>query len=245
MSNVLPLRPRSPFRLHVFSGKLGPYAKPADIDLYNQVYAFWRDYWTGVMNAIQSKLPPPEEFFRQDRVLALVDHGSPTPVVVAFVCANQYNLHTSVREHGYLRQYNQEFFSYLADARVRSVCSAQHFTVNNDYHVKVTQVSYASVILGLLQKVYGEWAAADTALVGVARTDNGSCGTALKFGWREVGTPISLHNVPVSQIAKVGPPLAHPEDYVNQLINQYWKERTHHESGYREEEDQQSGSFAA
>lgn len=232
-SNVVSLDARR-IRLHLFRGKLGPHASQKDIELYNQVYDFWSTTWAKVMADIHSELQPAEEFFRQDRVLALIDESKPTPKVVAFLCLNQYNINTAVTAHAYLKQYDETFYAEMKAAGVTSLYSGQFITVNPEYSAKVTRVNYASIILGLLHKAYAEVAPAAAALVSLARSDNGSCNTALKAGWHTVGVPITMHHVPVSQITLIGPPGPHKGERINEAVEGFWKGRIEHESGYEQ-----------
>ncbi|RYZ96863.1 MAG: hypothetical protein EOP11_22840, partial [Proteobacteria bacterium] len=190
--NVILLKPAPDIHFHSFAGKLGPFAQGKDIELYNHVYLFWESYWKKVMAAINSSLPPTEEFFRQDHVLTLIDHAGSHPRVVAFICLNHYHLASAATHHPYLQNFTEPFRGHLEAAQVRSVWSAQFITVNEAYSPKITHVSYASVIFGLLQELYAPFSGPRTAMIAVARSDNGSCNTALRFGWNVIGAPITM-----------------------------------------------------
>ncbi|RZA06418.1 MAG: hypothetical protein EOP11_10445, partial [Proteobacteria bacterium] len=191
--NVISLKAAPDIRFHTFAGKLGPFAQAKDIELYNHVYLFWESYWKKVMASIQSSLPPTEEFFRQDHVLALIDHAELKPRVVAFICLNHYHLASTAIHHPYFQNFTEPFHGHLRAAQIRSAWTAQFITVNEAYSPKITHVSYASVIFGLLQELYAPLAGPRTALIAVARSDNGSCNTALRFGWQVIGAPITCH----------------------------------------------------
>jgi hypothetical protein len=231
-NNVISFDAHVNVRLHVFSGKLGPHADSHTLGLYNQVYNFWESFWEKVMAGIQSALPSTEEFFRQDKILALIDERNPAePAVVAFLCLNQYNLLSSAKKHSYLTQYSSEFWGEMHKANVSSVWSGQFITVSDSYSARATRVNFAAVILGLLHTYYANLAHSNSALISLARSDIASANTAKKFGWQTVGEPIVMHNVPVQPIALVGAPGPHRDAEVNTLIDKLWNRRTEHESG--------------
>jgi hypothetical protein len=216
----------SAIRFLIIPGKLGAHASTKSVHIYNNIYRFWKSYWTGIMEGLASKIPSTEEFFRQDNILVLIDSNQPeNENVVAFIFLNQFNIKTTISEHPYLSQYSDEFFGELRNKEISSVWSGQFITVVDRYSAKNTRMNFPAVILGLMHEFYRSRAHDTSALISLARTDIASANTAKKFGWEVVGNGIEMHGVSVDQIAYFGKPPAHKDERVNELVKKFWSER--------------------
>jgi len=222
---------------HVLPGKLGPFADRNTVSIYNSVFNFWQSYWGQLFNQLDSSAVNVEEFFRQDKILAITDPSADN-AVVAYLCLNQFNLATAIAGHPYLSQYSAEFRDELKSRGIYSVWSGQYITVSEAYGARATRLNFAGTILSLMHRAYSEFSGPSTSLISLARKDNASANVAKKFGWATQGEPIEMHGVPVEQIMLAGTPPAPADEKIAELVEYFWKRRTEHEQGYYVETSQ-------
>ncbi len=181
--------------------------------IYNTLKKNWYTNW---QNLIRSELKSDDEFSlsefdRQDRITALILNDS----IVAMHLIGRYTP-SDYDSHPYFKGYSIDFLAKLKTLKLSKIQSLQYFWVDPKYSKKITGINFAAILASLsLRHHINE--GIDATLT-IARRDIRVHETAYQFGFEDLVEPISMHNVPVSQLI-----VFHPTPYPNPDV-EFWAE---------------------
>ncbi len=186
--------------------------------IYNAAFDFWQREWSKIFAKIDPGFETKEEsFHNQTRISLLLHNGK----IVALQSLTHHNLNfNELLNTSYFSDYRIEFFQNLQKRKITTFQSMQHYIVGEGFGPFQTGQNIAAILagLGFLQQIKNNL----DATITLARKDNASYTTSLKFGMLQVGTDITMHNVPVGQMITEGA-LPYPNDKVQNAINLLWE----------------------
>jgi hypothetical protein len=195
--------------------------------LYDEAYAFWRQFWTRVLTDVgAARAPEPDEFCRQDLVCMLIDERDE---IAAMMCYTFYDLSlraTTDRQY-FSRYFTPEFFQTLKERGIMRLMSLEYLSVAPVWRRGGGAASLARLIsvLGLRQVAqYG-----CDAGIAAARCDVGVDKLSHELGAESVVKGLRVHGIETDLVAFLRERIREPDDpSTARLIAKLWDERTDH-----------------
>jgi hypothetical protein len=191
------------------------------IEDYNRVYLFWRDFWTRVFRANGSSAVPTADNFRRQGQIAVLEHAGQ---IAGLSMHSRFDLRlVADREHSYMGIYDDRFLKPLRERGVASVMTYEYLTVPPEFRRSLIGVSLGAVLIGLGLKLAVE--AGVDAVIAPARRDVGVHRLAHDQGAVSLVEDISMHETPCDLIAFYRERIRLPHDPVQAaLIERLWSE---------------------
>ena len=190
------------------------------LDLHNKVYAFWRNFWTRVLEKNRSphslKI---EDFFRQDLIGVLLHDGEP----IGLHCSTYFNLNqTSAIDHPYFSSsFSGDYLKFLHAENKKVGLTIEYLTIDEAWRKQNFKYSLAEVLIGLHVELFKKSQA--DCIVAVARTDLKVHKMADKFGYSVIGEEVIKHNTPCALITcSKEETREHPDVEVSEHISKLW-----------------------
>lgn len=163
------------------------------VKLYERAYHFWLQFWTQVLNDVQSNTQlNPDDFFRQDHILVLhIGHE-----IIAMHLYSEFNFFTPLmQEHSYFKNdFPEQYFTELEKLSIRRTLSMEYLSVNPLYRKSSSSLLTAQILISLGVKFFLEKTKADS-IVALVRNDNNAFSLCSTFGLKELkGVPREIKN---------------------------------------------------
>jgi hypothetical protein len=210
------------YRLFILPGRCP--AEFGHVAFHNEVYEFWKAFWSNVFKENGSaSSPDANTFYRQDFV-AVIMKGEK---IVGTVFFTENNLASDViSEISYFsRPHVSEFAQQMRKSKVYTLSTLEMLTVAPEFRKRLAGISFGTVLIGLVMEAFK---ASEAAVVfGPVRTDNGADKLLFDFGWKLVSEGYSMHGTPVALSALFRADLKPSENALHQkLIDHLWRHRT-------------------
>jgi hypothetical protein len=194
----------------------------AHLDLHNQVYEYWKNFWRevyGSANALDSFNP--DDFFRQDYIPVIMWKNN----VVAMHLYTFFNFNQkSATDHHYFEFFNQTYLASLRSKEINHAMSMEYLTVDPNWRRKNIGIAMGEVLVGTGLKLMNTTFA--QAAIAPARKDVPAADFAYTFNFTCIEPSVICRNFECDLVAGFRDlTREHPEDHMQQLIQNLWDNR--------------------
>jgi len=188
------------------------------ISKINEVYFFWKSFWTQVLNESDAPLPHwSDEFYRHDAAGVIFQNG--VPVAVHLYGVQNLKM-AACRGQTYFHEgFDNRFCSKLIKAGYDKAMSAAWLTINPDFVKNPERIVFSRCLMAIALKA-SDYLGCET-VIGPTRSDNGIAAKIIEWGAVSYGQG-RAKNTPVEMLVMdngVQIPLPEIEE---ELVNQIW-----------------------
>ncbi len=193
------------------------------LDLYNQVYGYWKNFWDNVLTSLDGTSHiRSDEFLRQD-IVPVIFYGNE---IVAIHLYTFFDLRwTATFDHTYIcNNFPKTFTEELEERRLKRLMSLEYLTVSSEWRKHRLGFSWAHVLLGLGLNLLREYNI--DAGIAPTRNDVKMNELAYLFGFECLIPKAIVHNVECDLVVCEPRNIkSHPEQKVREAIDWLWENR--------------------
>jgi hypothetical protein len=192
-------------------------------DVYNRVYEFWKDFWTGVLRDNRSPETLNCDAFQRPLITAILHNEKEIAALHMYSAFDLRQL--SHRDHSYFRMsYPQEFVDNLRAQGHRSLLTMEFLTVSPNWRKSRLGFSLADVIMSLGIKIFQQLEM--DCFVTLARGDVKVPQLLKRINFETHGEVLERHNTPCeAMMLPASRIVSHPDPVIADLVEHFWKSR--------------------
>ncbi|EQC46168.1 hypothetical protein M900_1750 [Bacteriovorax sp. Seq25_V] len=187
---------------------------PKEIELYNQIYEFWKSQWSDVLG---DKFCG-DDFFRQEYISVITDDEK---IAAIHLYTNFNSAFESNQDHSYFKDYPKDFFNKMRELNYLKYTTCESLTVHPDFRKTNLSRVLFQISFSLAPYFHSD------ALIGPTIIKNGASKTGQEAGAQVAFSQINYKGYECDILYYPKTCILIKQDQiVNHMVERLWKNRS-------------------